>query len=156
MTAVITCPCQSESTFQDCCERYHAGRLPDSAQHLMRARYSAYTQHNIEFIRDTTVPAQQAELDLTAISEWSQNSQWLGLEVISESISADQRHAIVVFIAHWQDAEGRHQHQESSLFIKPAERWYFYDPNVPLRAERNALCPCGSTLKFKKCCAPYL
>ena len=121
----------------------------------MRARYSAYAQHNIEFIKDTSLPAQQARLDMTAIAEWSQNSQWLGLEVVTENVSPNQRHATVEFIAHWQDAEGRHQHQETSLFIKPAEGWYFYDPNVPLRAEHNAPCPCGSTLKFKKCCAPY-
>lgn len=122
----------------------------------MRARYSAYAQHNIDFIRATSLPVQQAQLDMAAIADWSQNSQWLGLEVLSESIKADQRHATVEFIAHWQDAEGQHQHQETSLFIRPAEQWYFYDPNVPLRAERNVPCPCGSTLKFKKCCAAYL
>ncbi len=156
MTDIISCPCNPNLTFQDCCERYHAGALPDTAQSLMRARYSAYAQHNIEFIKDTSLPAQQAQLDMTGIAQWSQSSQWLGLEVITENISAEQRHATVEFIAHWQDTEGRHKHQETSLFIKPAERWYFYDPNVPLRAERNAPCPCGSTLKFKKCCAPYL
>ncbi|MDY0249713.1 MAG: YchJ family protein [Pseudomonas sp.] len=155
MTDLIACPCSANLDFKNCCGRYHSGALPDSAQTLMRARYSAYAKHNLEFIQHTSLPAQQAQLDMAAIAEWSQNSQWLGLEVISEHVSADQRHATVEFIAHWQDPEGRHQHQETSLFIKPAERWYFYDPNVPLRAERNAPCPCGSTLKFKKCCASY-
>ena len=122
----------------------------------MRARYSAYAKQNIDFIRDTTLPAQQADLDIAGISEWSLNSQWLGLEVIAEHSSTDQRHATVEFIAHWQDAEGRQQHQEKSLFIKVDEHWYFYDTTVPLQAERNAGCPCGSTLKFKKCCGPYL
>ncbi len=156
MTDVIVCPCNANTAFQDCCGRYHAGAQPDSAEQLMRARYSAYVQHNIEFIRDSSLPAQQAQLDMAAIAEWSQNSQWLGLEVLAERINSDQRHATVEFVAHWRDGEGLHQHQETSLFIKPAEQWYFYDPNVPLRAERNAPCPCGSTLKFKKCCAGYL
>jgi len=156
MTAILSCPCTSNMAYQECCGRYHNGALAASAHSLMRARYSAYAQHNIEFIKSTSLPSQQAQLDMRSIAEWSQNSQWLGLNVIAERVAQDQRHATVEFIAHWQDAEGRHQHQETSLFIKPAERWYFYDPNVPLRAERNASCPCGSGLKFKKCCAPYL
>lgn len=155
MTAISLCPCNPDITYQNCCGRYHAGATADSAHTLMRARYSAFARHNIEFIRATTLPAQQAQLDMAAIIEWSQNSQWLGLDVIAEHIQQDQRHATVEFIAHWQDAQGRQQHQETSLFIKPDACWYFYDPNVPLRAERNTLCPCGSPLKFKKCCAPY-
>lgn len=155
MTAISNCPCNPNIAYQDCCGLYHAGAKPSSAQALMRARYSAYAKQNIEFIRDTSLPAQQAQLDMDAIAQWSQSSQWLALEILTEGISQDQRHATVEFIAHWQDAQGRHQHQENSLFIKPAKDWYFYDPNVPLRAERNATCPCGSSLKFKKCCGPY-
>ena len=156
MPPIIACPCNSNLDYQNCCGRYHAGAIAMTPQALMRARYSAYVQHNIEFIRDTSLPAQQAHLDMAAITDWSQNSHWLGLEVLTECIHTEQRHATVEFIAHWQDAEGQHQHQERSLFIKPGEQWYFYDPNVPLRAERNAPCPCGSRLKFKKCCATHL
>lgn len=155
MTALASCPCNPEKTYQQCCQRYHNGTTPSTAPALMRARYSAYVLHNIAFIKNTSLPAQQAHLDTDAIAQWSQNSQWLGLEINQTSLAPDQRHATVEFIAHWQDAQGQHQHQESSLFIKLGTHWYFYDPNVPLRAERNAPCPCGSTLKFKKCCAPY-
>ena len=156
MTAISSCPCNPNTAYQDCCGRYHAGAIASTAHTLMRARYSAYVTHNIEFIKNTSLPAQQEQLDLQAIAEWSQNSQWLGLEVLSATVAEDQRHARVEFIAHWHDAQGRQQHQESSLFIKPAERWFFYDPNVPLKAERNAPCPCASGLKFKKCCPSYV
>jgi peptide deformylase len=34
---------------------------------------------------------------------------------------------------------------------------YFDTPNPkPISVERNALCPCGSGLKYKKCCLPLL
>lgn len=155
MIEASPCPCTPSFLYTDCCGRYHSGAIPSTAQDLMRARYSAYALQRLEFIKNTSLPAQQALLDMTAISQWSRNSQWLGLAVLAETLSASQRHATVEFIAHWQDAQGRQQHQERSLFIKPAERWYFYDPNVPLRVERNAPCPCASGLKFKKCCAPH-
>ncbi len=156
MTAISTCPCNPNIAYQDCCARYHTGAIASTAQILMRARYSAYVKQNIEFIKNTSLPVQQTQLDMAAIAQWSENSQWLGLEILTETMASDQRHATVEFIAHWQDAQGRHQHQEKSLFIKPNAHWYFYDPNVPQRAERNASCPCGSKLKFKKCCGPHL
>ena len=148
MTALSTCPCNPNTTYQACCGRYHAGEPASSPQILMRARYSAYVKGLIEFIKATSLPVQQAQLDTTAIAQWSQNSQWLGLEVLAETLAPDLRHATVEFIAHWQDVRGQQQHQEKSLFIKPAECWYFYDPNVPLQAERNAPCPCGSQFKI--------
>ena len=156
MTALLACPCNPNISYQDCCARYHLGAHPNNPQTLMRARYSAYVQHNIKFIKDTSLPAQQTLLDIAAITQWSHSAKWLGLELLNETVAHDQRHATVEFIAHWHDAQGPQQHQELSVFIKPNERWYFYDPNVPLRAERNAACPCGSTLKFKKCCASYI
>ena len=156
MTAISTCPCNADRDYLNCCGRYHAGATANTPQELMRARYNAFARHSIEFINASTLPAQRVQLDMAAISHCSQNSQWLGLEVIAEHMHHDQRHATVEFIAHWQDAQGCHQHQETSVFVKPDNCWYFYDPNVPLHAERNAPCPCGSTLKFKKCCAPYL
>ncbi len=156
MTALSPCPCNPNTTYPACCGRYHAGEPANTPQTLMRARYSAYVKGNIEFIIATSLPVQQTQLDTAAMTAWSQNSQWLGLEVLTETLAPDLRHATVDFIAHWQDTQGQQQHQEKSLFIKPAERWYFYDPNVPLTAERNAPCPCGSQRKFKKCCGPYL
>ncbi len=156
MTTISPCPCNPNISYLHCCEPYHCGALAHTAQTLMRARYSAFVKHNIDFIKASTLPAQQAQLDLESITQWSTESDWLGLDVINETLAADQRHATVEFIAHWQDAQGRQQHHETSLFIKPAEQWYFYDPNVVLRVERNAACPCLSGLKFKKCCAGYL
>lgn len=156
MTALSPCPCNPNTTYPACCGRYHAGEPANNPQTLMRARYSAYVKGDIEFIIATSLPVQQTQLDTAAMTAWSQNSQWLGLEVLTETLAPDLRHATVEFIAHWQDSQGQQQHQEKSLFIKPAERWYFYDPNVPLTAERNAPCPCGSQRKFKKCCGPYL
>ena len=120
MTTISPCPCNPNISYLHCCEPYHCGALAHTAQTLMRARYSAFVKHNIDFIKASTLPAQQAQLDLESITQWSTESDWLGLDVINETLAADQRHATVEFIAHWQDAQGRQQHHETSLFIKPA------------------------------------
>ncbi len=123
----------------------------------MRSRYSAYVLGLIDYLQQSTLPAQQAGLDLEGIRAWSLGSTWLGLEVeSSELIGAQPEHAFVTFIARWHDAQGEHSHRERSAFVQREGRWYFIDPTVPLKASRNDACPCGSGLKFKKCCSGYL
>lgn len=150
------CPCASGHTLADCCAPLHQGLPAPTAERLMRSRYSAYTLGLIDYLVATTLPAQQAALDRTAMAEWSANSQWLGLDVRQvEPVAGDQEHAFVTFIAHWQDASGVQQQQERSAFVRVEGRWYFIDPTVALDVGRNDPCPCQGGKKFKKCCSPY-
>lgn len=81
-----TCPCGSGRPLPDCCGRFHAGVAAPTAEALMRSRYSAYALGLVDYLRDTTLPAQQQGLDLDAIRTWSLGSTWLGLEVVSHEV----------------------------------------------------------------------
>ncbi|WP_026146632.1 YchJ family protein [Zestomonas thermotolerans] len=152
-----TCPCGSGSHLDDCCGRYHAGTPAPSAEHLMRSRYSAYVLGLIDYLVRTTLPAQQAGLDRAALLAWSSQSTWLGLEVeSSEVLGGKPEHAFVTFTARWHDGQGEQVHRERSGFVQCDGQWYFLDPTVPLKSGRNDPCPCGSGLKFKKCCAGFI
>jgi SEC-C motif-containing protein len=151
------CPCGSGNAFNQCCGHYHAGTPAPSAELLMRSRYSAYVLGRVDYLQATTLPAQQAALDIEGISRWSLNSTWLGLEVNdSVVLGGKPEHALVTFTARWHDQSGEHAHQERSAFVQSSGKWYFIDPTVPLKAGRNDPCPCGSGAKFKKCCAAYV
>lgn len=151
------CPCGSGSALEQCCGHYHAGTPAASAETLMRSRYSAYALGQVDYLLATTLPVQQSGLDSDAVRAWSLGSTWLGLEVeSSELIGGQPEHAFVTFTARWHDGSGEHSQRERSAFVQHAGRWYFIDPSVPLKAGRNDPCPCGSTQKFKKCCATYL
>ena len=63
-----TCPCGSGDPLDDCCGRYHQGHPAPTAEALMRSRYSAYALGLVDYLRDTTLPAQQAGLDLDGIA----------------------------------------------------------------------------------------
>jgi len=152
-----TCPCGSGDGLRECCGRYHAGLPAPSAEQLMRSRYSAYILGLVEYLRATTLPAQQQLLDLQAMKEWSSTSTWLGLEVEeSQLLGGKPEHALVSFTARWHDVAGEHAQHERSAFVQNGGRWYFIDPTAPLKAGRNDPCPCGSGQKFKKCCSAYL
>ncbi len=123
----------------------------------MRSRYSAYVLGLIDYLLDTTLPVQKSSLDRESISQWSAQSTWLGLEVENaELLGGKPEHAFVTFTARWHDGTGEHSHRERSAFVQNQGRWYFIDPTVQLKAGRNDACPCGSELKFKKCCSAYM
>ncbi|PKF71591.1 hypothetical protein CW360_07645 [Pseudomonas fluvialis] len=151
------CPCGSALNLDDCCARLHRGTPAASAEQLMRSRYSAYVLGAIDYLQRSTLPAQQAGLDLPAMRLWSEQSRWLGLEVLQhEPLGGQPAHARVSFIARWADAQGEHSQHECSAFVEHQGQWYFLDPGVPLKAGRNDPCPCGGGSKFKKCCGPLL
>lgn len=151
------CPCGSSLPLADCCGRYHAGALPESAEALMRSRYSAYVLGLIDYLVATTLSAQQAALEREAMAAWSAHSRWLGLTVEEHRpLGGTPERAQVTFTARWLDTAGEQAHRERSDFVRVDGRWYFVDPTVTLKAGRNDPCPCGSGQKFKKCCASLL
>ncbi|MDU7785105.1 MAG: YchJ family protein [Aggregatibacter aphrophilus] len=157
MTALLdsTCPCQSNKSYEDCCGCFHThARFPETAEQLMRSRYAAYVLKNVPYIVETTVPSQQALLNVQAIQAWAENTQWLGLQILkTETLTKLQ--SAVEFHAVFQCEEGEQTHHERSIFVKIDGRWYFVDPTVPLPMMKQP-CVCGSGKKFKHCCGGFL
>ncbi|WP_097083941.1 MULTISPECIES: YchJ family protein [unclassified Pseudomonas] len=154
---MTACPCGSGNSLENCCDRFHQGLPAPDAQALMRSRYSAYVLGQVDYLVATTLPAQQASIDRSAIAQWSASATWLGLDVQGcETHGGQPEHAFVTFTARWHDEAGEHAHRERSAFVQHAGRWYFIDPSASLKAGRNDPCPCNSGQKFKKCCAGYL
>ena len=57
MSKPETCPCGSGGTYEACCGRFVEGRaLPETAEELMRARYTAYTLGRGDYLRTTWHP----------------------------------------------------------------------------------------------------
>ena len=157
MTALLdsNCPCQSNKSYEDCCGCFHThARFPETAEQLMCSRYAAYVLKNVPYIVETTVPSQQALLNVQAIQVWAENTQWLGLQILkTETLTKLQ--SAVEFHAVFQGEEGEQTHHERSIFVKIDGRWYFVDPTVPLPMMKQP-CVCGSGKKFKHCCGGFL
>ena len=157
MTALLdsACPCQSNKSYEDCCGRFHThAQFPETAEQLMRSRYTAYVLKNVPYIVDTTVPSQQALLNVQAIQAWAEETKWLRLQILNtESLTKTQ--SAVEFNAVFQGEEGEQTHHERSIFVKIDDRWYFVDPTVPLPTMKQP-CVCGSGKKFKHCCGGFL
>ena len=155
-----TCPCGSGATFGDCCEPIIKGtRESETAEELMRARYSAFVTQAIDFIVASTHSRTRKDIDLTFIREWSETSTWHGLEIL-ETKQVNENKAFVSFEAQFAQGDEVQHHREKSLFERENGEWRFVtgdelkNPTVRYEAPRpgrNDPCPCGSGKKYKKC-----
>ena len=179
------CPCRVSPkldfliqpiAYSDCCQPYHDSLLDnssdkadgikaESAERLMRTRYSAFVLVKPEYIVKTTLPAQQALLDTKSIESWARETNWAGLEIVSHTAKLGKRHAQVEFKAFYTQSKGQPDgqqaaHHELSSFVKvkdkTSERWYFLDPTVDMSVSQKQPCVCGSGEKFKRCCGDFI
>lgn len=158
------CPCGSEKAYSACCEPLITGnQTAESAEALMRARYSAYVKEQAGFILDTTHASQRDQYTESGIQRWARNSEWLGLTILdTEKGTADDDTGTVEFVAEYFEKGRRNRHHEIAQFRREDGAWYFYDGQAPTpqtvvrtspKVGRNEPCPCGSGRKYKKCCA---
>ncbi|MCL6272027.1 YchJ family protein [Sansalvadorimonas sp. 2012CJ34-2] len=159
MTTQNTCPCGSANTYDNCCGLLHQGKdTAQSAEQLMRSRYTAWSLGLIDYLHDTTWSKQQAGLNREEMTEWAERTQWLSLEILDTMAGqADDNNGEVEFLARFQlpPVEAVQEHRERSKFVVESGRWFFVDPSIPVRSSnigRNDPCPCGSGKKYKKCC----
>jgi len=157
------CPCGSGATYGECCGLIHDGTVKaNTAEALMRARYSAYAAKRIPFLKTSAGPEVQAEFDEKACREWADASTWSGIDILStDRGGADDDEGCVEFVAHYASNGEKVDHHEHSYFRRIDGEWKFIDGKIEnldpyVREEpkigRNDPCPCGSGKKYKKCC----
>lgn len=171
----MKCPCGTGREFYDCCEKFLKDTAkPVTAEELMRARYSAFVVGDFGYIRKTLAKSAQKQFDLAATKKWSQESEWLGLTIISSTLGQPtDSSGTVEFMAKYKQHGEVLDHHEVSKFKKENGEWKFVDSDShvhregehhdhhhhhvePMRREmpkigRNDPCPCGSGKKYKKC-----
>jgi SEC-C motif domain protein len=164
------CPCGSNSTYTDCCGMLINGTcLPDTAEDLMRSRYSAFVFKEWDYLEKTAVVKKSRE-SLTSNQEVS----WKRLEIFgSKQGQREDSQGEVTFAAYFTENEEEKVLRETSKFQKIDGRWLYDELNSSVqkpqpksqpavktgpsvrdkpKVGRNSPCSCGSGKKFKKCC----
>lgn len=117
------CYCGSEKWFKDCCEPFILGiQKPQTAEGLMRSRYSAYCTHQADYLIATTHPKTRKRHSKKEILDWAVQNHWLKLEVIKTTENT------VEFKAFYLDQSTQpHCHHEHSTFKKEGEQWFYVE-----------------------------
>jgi len=156
------CPCGSDRDYSLCCEQYIKGAAKaPTAEALMRSRYSAYVEHEIDYIINTCEQRDKKDIDYKSTRDWSEQSKWLGLKIVSvEKGGISDNEGVVEFEAVYERGGLKDVHHETAKFKKENDEWLYIDgeisPRTVVRASpktgRNDPCPCGSGKKYKHCC----
>ena len=157
------CPCGSGALLTECCGPIlDYARKAETAEQLMRARYTAYATSNIDFLYGSSGEAVQQEFDPEASRRWAEGSEWNGMQILAtEQGQAQDSEGVVEFIARYSVNGTEFEHHERSFFQRIDGEWKFIDGELvkpePIVREtpkigRNDPCPCGSGKKYKKCC----
>lgn len=158
-----SCPCGSGKELKVCCKPYISGsEKAPTAEALMRARYTAYSQVEVDFILKSHDSKTRDEISRDDTKAWAEGSEWLGLDVVRIVKGLeDDKEGMVEFKAIYKQNGIKYTHHEEAKFIKKLGSWYFEDCkiiNKPVirdgaKIGRNDPCPCGSGKKYKKCCS---
>lgn len=163
---MTACPCGGGELATCCGPILQGKQRAATAEALMRSRYSAYTVGNIDHVVATHDPASREMVDRAAATAWSEQSTWLGLDVVStEAGGASDDAGTVEFVARFSIAGRVTSHHERSRFVRKPDgadqepQWFYVDGETlkarpvsrEVRVGRNEPCPCGSGKKYKKC-----
>lgn len=157
------CTCGSGREYGSCCGPILQGaQAAATAEALMRSRYSAYVTGRIEYLATSLHPDYRADLDLAATRRWSEQAQWLKLEVASVVGGGEKaQEGVVEFIATYKEKGVIKPHWERAQFRRRGKVWYYTEGAMVTpgtsshggaKVGRNDPCPCGSGKKYKKCC----
>lgn len=117
------CPCGGDVTYGGCCAPILRGANAETAEALMRSRYTAFAIGDVRHLLATWHPRTRPEtLEIDARLRWTR------LEIVStEAGSDDQDSGVVEFRAHWQEARQVGVLHERSRFARVRGRWCYLD-----------------------------
>jgi len=123
-----TCPCSPNSAYSDCCQPYIEGTLfPDTAEKLMRSRYSAFVIENEDYLLNSWHPDHRP----TTIG-FDKDTKWLGLKVISSKQGRQtDNEGWVSFVARYKIAGKASRIEEYSHFVRLDNHWVYCRAEEP-------------------------
>lgn len=124
------CPCKkSGKSYATCCMPYHYGRAkPETAELLMRSRYSAHFFRLLDYLLETTHPDKRTVTLAREIEDNLDLPLWRKLTILSSSKGQkDDRTGKVEFIAKYDLGNESHELHEKSRFRKYKGMWKYVD-----------------------------
>ena len=129
MRDLSLCPCKSRLPYGECCAPFHYGKaLPQTAEALMRSRYSAYFFGRIDYLVDTTHPDKKSPQTRADIAALADEARWKFLTILSTSKGqAGDKTGKVEFVAQYYRGGLLLEHHEKSRFRRSRGLWKYVD-----------------------------
>lgn len=121
------CTCGSGQLFVNCCEPIiSGGKEAATAQELMRSRYTAFTQANIDYLMHSHSVKTRRNNDRRSIEKWTKSVSWMGLTILqTQAGEASDEIGYVEFKALYLENGKLEQIHERSLFHRENQKWVY-------------------------------
>ena len=124
------CPCQSGLLFQHCCQPFlqsTPAQLPETAEQLMRSRYTAYSLKNTDYLLKTWHPETRPQ----SLRLEQDNNHWIGLKIKSTHLGGkNDAQGSVHFIARYKINGKAYKLEENSQFEKLNGQWFYLHGDI--------------------------
>ena len=121
------CPCGSGQVFANCCEAIISGKKDAlTAQELMRSRYTAFTQANINYLMRSHSIKTRPVKERKSIEKLAKSVAWMGLSILqAQSGEANNEIGYVEFKALYLENGKPQLIHEKSLFQRENGKWVY-------------------------------
>ena len=118
------CYCMNKMPYQQCCEPIISGASSaQTAEQLMRSRYSAFVQQLEDYLRNTWHLTRRPSR-----VGFNSKQQWIGLTIKSTSKGMhDDETGDVEYVARFKIDGKAHRLHENSHFVKEDDQWFYVD-----------------------------
>ncbi|SFW25953.1 YchJ family protein [Cellulophaga fucicola] len=126
----MQCPCNPTQLYKNCCEKAHTDiRTVETAEELMRSRYSAFVLANIDYLQKShyskTRPSKREKKE---IEDWTNSVHWVKLAIVDtiDGLKTDTK-GVVEFKAFFMEDKQVIILHEKSNFCKENGHWVYVD-----------------------------
>ncbi|PIE25284.1 MAG: zinc chelation protein SecC [Neptuniibacter caesariensis] len=131
-----SCPCGSNKPFDYCCKPLVEGQKgAQTAEALMRSRYTAFALGAIDYLIDTTAAEKRNADDAEVLADQVKCTNWVGLTILqTEAGTRADDIGMVEFEAKFETDDQSGTLYERSNFRKENGFWLYVDGEVEVRA----------------------
>jgi SEC-C motif-containing protein len=121
------CPCGTGRPCSACCEPIISGKKDAVTAHeLMRSRYTAFVQANINYLMRSHSVKTRPVKEQKSIEKWARSVVWMGLSILStEGGGATDESGYVEFKALYLENGKPEQIHEKSFFRRENGKWVY-------------------------------
>ena len=125
--SATTCTCGSTLPYSQCCGPLLDGmRTADTAESLMRSRYSAYCRGDRDYLLQTWAMETRPK-DLVL----DNTQHWLGLKIKNTQAGlSEDSEGMVHFVARYKIAGRGYRLEEKSRFKRVNGKWTYFDGEI--------------------------
>ena len=122
----LSCPCGTGKPYAACCGIFISGtQAAPTPETLMRSRYTAYHQKNVDYIANTMKSPASDGFDKKTARQWAERINLTRLNVVRAS--QDGKRGIVEFFATYTENNTPKTLHEISEFRCDNGLWYYID-----------------------------